>query len=237
MARGTGTINTLIGDRIGNQGQGWGEDETRANVILQDLMTTACKAEEQNHQLNSQVIASLNEMKRENGFGVSTSVSIANCTGADMKLIREYHHHGHIGRYPVETIVGPGQTAIFIHTKTSFSFYGSKAAFVYQVVTPTMMKHKKDVLLAFDVSWNLLRPRSRHRYAHVEVEKIDHYSTAILSESRHQNRDCLRDRITNGNIKKVENAGLIVEGKIGQAYSPICQFTVKYDFTLGGAAK
>ena len=134
MAQTTSTINminTLIGDRIGNPGQGWGEDETRANVILQDLKTTARKAVEQNHQLNSEVIASLNEMKRENGFGVSTSVSIANCTGADMKLMEEYHHHGHVGRYPVETTIGPGQTAIFIHTKTSFSFYGSKAAFVY----------------------------------------------------------------------------------------------------------
>jgi hypothetical protein len=229
MAQSAGTINTLIGDRIGTRGQGWGEDETRANVIIQDLKTTAHTAEKQKFELNSRIIASLDEMKRENGFGLSTSVIITNCTGADMRLIKKYNYHGHIGRYPLETIIGPGQTAVFIHKKTSFSLYGSKAAFVYRVVTRT--KQKKDILLAFNVS---LRPPSRNRHrlrcAHVEIENVGHYSTD--EESRR-----LRERIVNNSNREVGKAGLMVEGNIGESYSPVCQFTVKYDSTLGGPAK
>lgn len=228
----TGTISTLIGEPIGSWEQGWGEDETRANVITQDLKTTARKAEEKSLQLNLQVISSLNGMKRENGFGASASVSITNCTGANMKLQRVHNYHGHIGRYPVESIIGPGQIAMFLHTKTKFSCYGSKAILVYRVVTPR--KRKKDVLLAFDVSWN----PQRRRHVHVEIETIDHYNDVILSQSRHQNQDTLRERIARGeqNIVKAECAGLKVKGHIGQAYNPICRFTIEYsDSTLDGA--
>ena len=229
MAQATGTISFLIGARLGRKGQGWDKNETRANVIPQDLMKTARTAEEQTCQHSPQVIASLNEMNRQNGFGVCTSVGIANCTGADMKLIESHSYHGHIGRYPLETTIGPGQTAVFIHTRTALSVYGSKAALIYQVVTPT--NHKKDVILAFNVS---LRPPSRNphrtRRAYVQIKNTGHYEINEVLRQVRQTIVSSNDSERN-NIEK--NEGLIVEGNIGQSYSPICQFTVKYDSTLG----
>ena len=222
------TITNLIGDPLGDRAQGWAEDQSRANVVSQDLMKTALRAEDQTLKLNLEVTRSLNQMKRECGLaalGLSTSVSIANRTGADMQQITSHDYHGGMGRYPPPQTIGPGQIGIFLHAK-AFGFHGSKAAIVYRVVTPK--KQKKDVLLAFDVGWRL----QRRRHVHVEIQDTEFYIPELFTPSGVKS---LRYKIAHGdqNIEKATNMGLEVRGTIGQAYSPLCEFTIKYDPSYG----
>ena len=166
-------MKTLLGfaTNSGKKGLGWAEDGAKIGVqdVTKELVKMALLAEEYTPQLSSQAISDLNEMKKEFGIGVATSVSIANSTGADMRIIAVQDYHGHVWKYPPPPNIGPGQVGVFLHTKTKGGMYGSKAAIVYRVANPDSVK--MDVLLAFDAGWD----RRKDRHIYVEIAGAGHF--------------------------------------------------------------
>ena len=160
-----GAVASLIGSPVAKKIQEQFEDKAI------QLGKIALLAEEVTPQLSSQALNDLNKMKKESGRGVSTMISIANSTGADMRIVNIYDYHGHVGKYPPPPNIGPGQVGVFLHTKTAGAMYGTKAAIIYRVID--LDKKEKDVLMAFDAGFR----RTKDRKVYVAITEKQEWPT------------------------------------------------------------
>ena len=210
---GASAMATLLGTSIGNVFLGEIEDITKA------LTKNALLAEEKTAELSSKAINDLNQMKKEEGAGVSTLISIANSTGADMRIVKVHDYQGHVGKYPPPPNIGPGQVGVFLHTKTAMSMQGNEAVIIYRVITPE--NKKNDVMMGFDVSFNRLRDRK----VYVDIADVNEWTSTTNWKTVRSTMSTGADK--NSCVKDL--AGLEARGSIGQNYSPICQFYIGYE--------
>ena len=191
------------------------------------LLNKAVLADQIIPHLRSQVLDNLNAMRTEFGNGVCTMISIANLTGADMKLVRVKNFHGSPSRkFPPPSSIGPGQVGAFIHGKAKLATTGSKAAVIYTAETAS--GENMYVLLAFDSSFII----HKDRHVYTDVKNEDNWPRIELpweTESKLIGKgQASVYRTYPRSMNTPDEDQLQVKGRIEQQYSPLCQFQVGY---------
>jgi hypothetical protein len=152
----------------------------------------------------------LANMKNNYGSGVSTLITIANGTGANMTHLGGYDWHGKAYSSAPGTI-GPGQIGIFLHVHTSGAATGSEGCLTYTLTAPDGAI--VSTLLGYSVPYSGSKNQC----------------TAMLTSGTYYLPGNYDDSIesTNGPSSNT-NYGVTAAGSINTGSSPQCAFTLTY---------
>ncbi|AGZ32298.1 hypothetical protein [Burkholderia pseudomallei] len=181
----------------------------KKTITLSDISAYALEQQSVN---STEALKKVNAMKEEYGNGISALVRIYNASGEAVSLAETNDWHGHIWKYPVDTIIENGQWSVFLYVHASSAAVGVCSAVVYRAA-----QAEQDIFLGWE------SPYIGNNSVYVESRETNHWpNVGSWNYMEHKINDDA------GSSSSSKWGVIKVTGQIGQSSSPVVDFVITH---------